>query len=116
MVLVHGFEGLANAQHQLHEASLAEACVVHEVGVDHVLEVAAAVVGEEDVDGLGGGGVIADARDFGTRVVLYGVVDAVDDIWVRGEEGVCLDFLESLRDRFLAERTPDLFEGIERRV
>lgn len=62
---MHGFEGVADAEHEFHEFPLREAGVVDEVGVDHVLEVASSVVGEEDVDGLGGAACVANAGDFG---------------------------------------------------
>lgn len=53
LVVVHGAQGVADAKEEQHEAALGEAVVVDEVGVDHVLQVAALVVGQEHVDGLG---------------------------------------------------------------
>ncbi len=66
-VLVHCFEGFADAEHEDHETAFREACVVYEIGVYGVLEVAATVVGENDVDCFAAGGVAvcdADAGDF----------------------------------------------------
>jgi hypothetical protein len=53
LVLVHGLERPAHAQEEHHQSPLRELCVVDQIRIDHVLEVAAAVVWEEDVDGLG---------------------------------------------------------------
>ena len=39
----------------------------------------------------------------------------MDDIFVRGEEGVGLYFLKGMGHGLLAERTSDLFEGEELR-
>jgi hypothetical protein len=38
------------------------------------------------------------------------VVDGMDDVRVRREEGVCFDFFEGERDGFLAEGTSYLLE------
>jgi hypothetical protein len=100
-VLVHSLEGLADAEEQGHEAALGELCVVDEVGVDEVLQVTAAVVGQEDVDGL--------CRGVGF-VRLDRVVDGADDVGVRCKEGVCLDFLERQAHALLPERTADLLQ------
>jgi hypothetical protein len=105
LVLVHGLERVAHAKHELHELLLRELCVVDEVCVDHVLQVSAAVVRQQDVHCLG------------ARVVLVAgdaVVDARDDVWVRREQAVGLDLAQRLRDRLLAKRAADLLEGVER--
>lgn len=106
-VLVHVLHAAADAEEEEHEALLGEARVVDEVGVDEVLQVAAAVVGEEDVDGLA---VVGAA---GATVGGDAVVDAVDDVRAVPEEVVGLDFLHGVRDGFGAERAADLFEGEE---
>lgn len=117
-ILVHGFQGLADAQHELHEAPLAKAGVVDQVCIDHVLKIASTVVGEQDVDCFTrrARGVISNTGDLCRRVALYGVVDTGDYIGVRSEEGVGFDFLEGLRDGFLSKGTSDLFESVERGV
>ena len=80
--------------------------MVDEVGVDGVLEVAAVVVGEEDVDCFCGGvGAVARGDD--------GVVDRVDDVRVRGEERIGFDFFEGECYGFAAEGAADLFQGVE---
>lgn len=59
--------------------------MVDKVGVDHVLQIAASIVRKEDV------------YSFRAGVGLVGhnaVVDAVNDVGMRGEEAVCLDLLE----------------------
>ena len=78
--------------------------MIDQIRVDHVLQISAAVVRKEDVDGLRG------------RVALVrgnAIVDGMDDIRVRGEEGVGFYFFEGEGDGFLAEGTADLFEGEE---
>ena len=101
----HG-AGARDAEEEDHEAAFGEFGVVDEVGVDGVLEVAAAVVGEENVDCFGGGvGAIVGGGD--------GVVDGVDDVGVGGEEGVGFDFFEGEGNGFAAEGAADLFEGVE---
>jgi hypothetical protein len=52
LVLVHGLERFAHTQEEHHQSPLRELCVVDQIRIDHVLEVAATVVWEEDVDGL----------------------------------------------------------------
>ena len=104
--LVHRLERLADAEEEEHELLLGEAGVVDEVGVDHVLQVATAVVREEDVDRLAAR-VAALAGDA--------VVDAVDDGFAALEELVGLDLLHGLRDGLGPERAADLLERIELR-
>ena len=72
------------------------------------MEVAAAVVGKEDVDrfAAGVGGVLCG---------FNGVVDGVDDVGMGSEEGVGFHLFESKRNGFLTEGTADLFERIELR-
>ena len=80
--------------------------MIDQIRIDGILQVASPVVGQEDVDGLGAGVVaVAGAGD--------GVVDGVDDVGVRGEEGVGFDLLEGERDGFLAEGAADLLQGVE---
>ena len=94
---MHCFQGFADAQHYFHQSALGEAGVGHEVGVDCVLEITAAVVGEEDVDGFAvAGACVADAGNLCACVILHAVVDAVYYVRVGGEEGVGFDFLEGL--------------------
>lgn len=95
----------------MHEPAFGKAGVVYEVGVDGVLQIAASVVWEEDVDCFGGAG-IAYARDFGRRVVLDGMVDGGYDVGVRREQGIGFYFFEGLGDGFLAKRAADLLEGV----
>jgi hypothetical protein len=54
-ILVHGLERFAYAEEEHHEPPLGELGVVDEVRVDHVLQIAAPVVGKQDVYGFGGG-------------------------------------------------------------
>lgn len=63
--------------------------MIHQVRIDKVLEVTAAVVREQDVDCF--------CRGVGF-VGRHRVVDAVDDVGVRGEEGICLNLLERERN------------------
>ena len=75
---MHCFKGFADAEHKDHEAAFREAGVVYEVRVNGVLEVATAVVGQDDVDCFAAGRVAVcdtNARDFRARVGLYRVVD-----------------------------------------
>ena len=104
-VAVHSPECLADAQEEHHEAALGEVGVVDEVGVDNVLEVAAAVVGEEDVDGLG---LLVGAALGGDAVV-----DGGYDGGHVGEEAVGVDLAHGLLDGLGAERAADLLEGEE---
>lgn len=110
-VLVHVLHAAADAEEEEHEALLGEARVVDEVGVDEVLQVAAAVVGEEDVDGLAVVGAAAARAAVGGDAV----VDAVDDVRAVAEEVVGLDLLHGVRDGFGAKGAADLFEGEELR-
>ncbi len=80
--------------------------MVHQVRVDGILQVTAPVVGQQDVD------------RFGARVGFVlcgddGVVDGVDYVGVRREEGVGFYFFEGEGDGFLAEGASDFFEGVE---
>lgn len=75
--------------------------MVDKIRVNHVLQIAASIVREEDVNGLRGW-IGSIARD--------GVVDSVDYIRMRRKEGVCFDFLESERDRLLTEGTSYLLK------
>jgi hypothetical protein len=102
LILVHSLERPAHAQEQHHEPPLGELCVVDQVCVDHVLQVAAAVVRQQDVDCF---------RGRIGLVCLDGVVYRVDDVWVRGEERVRFDFLQREADALLAEGAPDLFQS-----
>lgn len=43
------------------------------------------------------------------------MVDGVDDVGVRREEGVGFDLLEGEGDGFLTEGAADLFQGVEGR-
>lgn len=104
-VLVHGAQGLADAEEQHHEAALGEAVVVDEVGVDHVLQVAASVVGQQHVDRLGG--------LVGAALGGDGVVDGRDDGGHMFEEAVGVDLAHRLLHGFGAERAADLLEGEE---
>jgi hypothetical protein len=52
LVLMHGLERLTHAQEEYHQSSLWKLCVVDQIRIDHVLQVAASVVGEEDVHRL----------------------------------------------------------------
>jgi hypothetical protein len=100
-VLVHGFERFAHAEEQHHEPPLGELGVVYEVRVDHILQVAAPVVGEQDVYGFRGGVGL---------VVFNRIVYRVDNVGVRREERVCFDFLEREAHAFLAKGTSYLLE------
>lgn len=100
-ILMHRLQSSANAQEENHQSSFGKIRVVNEVRVDHVLQIAAPVVREEYVYGLG-------AR---IRFVAYdAVVDTVYDIWVWREESVCFNLLHRLRNRFLPEGTSYLLQ------
>ncbi len=81
--------------------------MVHQIRIDHILQVAAAVVREQDVDRLGLLAAAALGRD--------GVVDAVDHARAVREELVGLDLLHRLPDGLGAEGAADLFEREELR-
>lgn len=105
LVLVHSPQRLADAEEQHHEAPLGELVVVDEVRVDHILQVAALVVRQQHVDGLGG--------LVGTALSRNGVVDGGDDGRDVGEKSVGVDFAHRLLNGFGAKWTSDLFEGEE---
>jgi len=102
VVDVHVAQAAAHAEEQAHELLLGEARVVDEVGVDHVLQVAAAVVREQHVDRLA---LLAAAALRGDAVV-----DAVDDAPAVPEKLVRLHLLHGLRYRLGPERASDLLE------
>lgn len=77
--------------------------MVHKIRVDHVLQIPSSVVWQKDVYGLGA---------WVGLVGGYRVVDCMDDVRVRREEGVCFNFFEGLRNRLLPEGATDLFEGV----
>lgn len=104
---MHVAQPPAHAEEQLHQPPLGKAGVVDEVGVDHVLQVAALVVGEQHVDDLGG----RVASHAAAALCGDGVVDAVDDVRRVGEQLVRLDLLHGLRDGLGAEGATDLLEG-----
>jgi hypothetical protein len=91
-------------QEQLHQLFFGKLCVVDQIRINHVLQIAATVVREEDVDCFGGG--VAFVRGDA-------VVDGVDDVGVWREERVGFYFFEGERDGFLAEGAADLLEGVE---
>ena len=78
--------------------------MVDEVRIDHILQVSSPVIRQKYVYGFraGVGLVGSDA-----------VVDAMDDVRVRREEGIGFYFFEGLRDGFLAKGTADFLEGEE---
>lgn len=82
--------------------------MVDQIGVDGVLEVPAAKVREEDVDGFLGTVVFGVAADCGrtaaTGVCRDCVVDGFDDVWMT-EELVCFDFFHGTLDGLLAKWT-----------
>lgn len=108
LILVHGPQRLAHAQEQHHQVALGEAAVVDEVGVDHVLQVAAAVVRQQDVDGLAGV-VAAAAAAVGRDAVVKGRDDGGDVV----EEPVGVDLAHGLLDGLCAKGASDLLEGEE---
>lgn len=79
--------------------------MVDEVGVDHVLQVAATEVGQQDVDGLGG--------LVGAALGSHGMVVGGDDGGDVGEEAVGVDLTHGLLDGLGAEGAADLLEGEE---
>lgn len=76
--------------------------MVHQVGIDHILQVSAPVIWQQDVDCL----VLSLAASF----CRDAVVDVVDDSRRVAEELVGFYFVHGLGDGFLAERASDLFE------
>lgn len=103
VVVVHGAQCLADAEKQIHEVPLGEFGVVDEVGVDHILEVAAAVVRQQDIDSFGGFISAALGRN--------GVVGRGDDVGDVSEEAVGFDLAHGLLDGLGAERAANLFKG-----
>lgn len=79
--------------------------MVHQVRIDHILQISPSVIRQQDVDGLA---LLAAAALGGD-----GVVDAVDDARAARKELVRVDLAHGLRDGFGAERAADLFEGEE---
>lgn len=116
--VVHGLEGAGYTEDEGEQMALGKGGVVDEVGVDGVLEVAALVVGQQDVDGLavaaiaGGTRVLADGR-AGAALVDDGVVDGVDDVGVV-EAGVGVGLGERAGDALSAKGTADLLEREQR--
>lgn len=83
--------------------------MIHQIRIDHILQVSPPIIRQQDVDGLAL--VVAAAALAGDAVV-----DAVDDAGAVREDLVRLDLLHGLRDRLLAEGAADLFEREELRV
>lgn len=79
--------------------------MVDEVGIDHVLKIAALVVGKQHVDGLGG--------FIGAAFGGDGVVDGGDDGRNVREQTVGVDFAHRLLDGLGAEGASDLLESEE---
>lgn len=102
-VVVHGPEGLADTEEEHHEAFLGELGVVDEVGIDHVLEVAAAVIRQQDVYCFCG--------LVGAALGRNGMVKGRDDVGDVREEPVGVDFAHRLLDGLGAKRAADLLEG-----
>lgn len=75
--------------------------MIDQIRINHVLQITAAVVRQQDVDRF--------RRRIGL-VCFDGVVYRVDDVGVRREEGICFDFLEREADAFLAKGTADFLE------
>ena len=84
---MHGFQGFAYAEHKLHKPPLAEARMIDQVSVDHVLQVATAVVWEENINGLAGAAatIVSNAGDRRALVGLNCMVDTRYYIRVWGE-------------------------------
>ncbi|KAL8962521.1 MAG: hypothetical protein Q9193_001075, partial [Seirophora villosa] len=91
-----------------HEPPFGKLGMVDQIRVDRILQVPPPVIRQQYVHGLAPG--IAPVVRRGD-----GVVDGVDDVRVRGEEGVGFDFFEGEGNGFLAEGTADLFQGVELR-
>jgi hypothetical protein len=89
LVLMHSLQRFAHSQKQLHQPLLRELGVIDQIRIDHVLQVPSSVVRQKYVDRL-----CAWIR----LVACDGVIDGVDDIWIRREEAVCFDLLERERD------------------
>lgn len=102
---MHRLEGFAYAQEQHHEVLLGESGVVDQVGVDHVLEVTAAIVRQEDVHRLGG--------LVGAALGRHGMVVCGYDSGNVREEAVRVDFAHGELDGFGAKGASDLLEGEE---
>lgn len=83
--------------------------MVDEVCIDGILEIAALIVREKDIHRFRIR-FIAVAAELGTRLGCHAVIEGLDDIWVRCEKTVRLDFFERLRDRLLAKWTADLLQ------
>lgn len=82
--------------------------MIDEIRIDGILQIPAAVVGQEYVYRL--------ATGIGLVVCRFdGMIDGMYDIGMRGEEGVSFNFFEGERDGLLAERAADLFESVESR-
>ena len=83
--------------------------MIDEVRVDGILKVAALIVWEKNVDSFGAR--IVAASEFVCRFIHYAVVVRPDNIRVRREKAVCLDFFQRLRHGFLAEWATYFLQG-----
>ena len=100
---MHSPQGFADSEEQNHEPPLGEARVVDEVGVDHILEIAAAVVWEQNVYGLS---IFVGAALGGYCMIMGG-----DDGRDVGKKAVGVDLAHSLLDGLGAKGTSNLLEG-----
>lgn len=83
--------------------------MINEVRVDRILEVAALIVGEKNINSFGAR--IVTTSEFVRRFVHHAVVVRPNNIWMRREKTVCLDFFQRLRHGLLAEWTTYFLQG-----
>ena len=96
---------LEQAKHLL----LGEVGAVYRVRINGILEVASLVVWQQNIDCFRAGFAAVGSK-FRSRFRRNAVVNRVDNV-VRGcEQAVSFDFLQGLRDGFLAEWAADFLE------
>lgn len=105
LIIMHHPQRLAHTQEQDHQPPFGKRRVVHQVRVDHVLEVAPSVVRQQHVHRLGG--------LVGAALRGDGVVHGGYDGRHVGEEPVGVDLAHGLLDGLGAEGAADLLESEE---
>lgn len=83
--------------------------MIDEVRVDGILKVAALIVWEKNIDRFGAR--IVTTSEPVRRFVYHAVVVRPNNIRMRREKAICLDFFQSLRHGFLAERATYFLQG-----
>ncbi|PFH61787.1 hypothetical protein XA68_16316 [Ophiocordyceps unilateralis] len=102
-ISMNSSQSLTNAQEEHHEMTFGKSGPIDEIGVNHILQIPAPIIRQQDVDRLG--------RLIGAAFRRDRMVHGRDDGGDVSEESVRLHLAHRLLDRLGPERASDLLEG-----